>query len=206
MNQYQTGGAFADVDQAAAPDACVEFLDTVSGLNAARQYTRITFARLSLSAGHHVLDVGCGTGEDVQALAALVAPGGHAVGIDSSQTMIEQAGRRTAETSAATNEPLSIEYRVADAYSLPFAAQSFDRCRADRVLIHLGDPDRALSEMVRVLKPDGRLVVFEPDWDTLVFDAPDKATSRRVSRAIAGDNRNGWIGSLTGFTVAGRVP
>jgi hypothetical protein len=32
MNQYQTGGAFADVDRAAAPDACVAFLDTVSGL------------------------------------------------------------------------------------------------------------------------------------------------------------------------------
>lgn len=67
-------------------------------------------------------------------------------------------------------------------------------CRTERMLMHVPDPELALSEMVRVTKPSGRISVFDFDWDTFVIDSPDKTTTRAVVTAFSDGIRNGWIG------------
>jgi SAM-dependent methyltransferase len=74
------------------------------------------------------------------------------------------------------------------------ADDSFDVCRAARLLEHLDDPSGALAEMVRVTRREGRVVVFDFDWDTLVIDHPDKPTTRTVVLTYSDAIRNGWIG------------
>jgi SAM-dependent methyltransferase len=60
----------------------------------------------------------------------------------------------------------------ADAHRLPFADGAVTGVRTDRVLQHLAEPRRALAELVRVLAPGGRLVVAEPDQESLVIQVP----------------------------------
>jgi SAM-dependent methyltransferase len=95
------------------------------------------------------------------------------------------------------------EFRVGDAHRLPFDGAAFDGCRADRTLQHVEDPRRALAELVRVARPGARVVVSEPDWETLVVDAPDRAATRRILNARCDRMRHGWIGRrLPGLFLA----
>jgi ubiquinone/menaquinone biosynthesis C-methylase UbiE len=56
---------------------------------------------------------------------------------------------------------------------LEFPDSSFDGVRSDRTLQHVEDPERALTELVRVVKRGRRVVVMDPDWETLALDAID---------------------------------
>jgi SAM-dependent methyltransferase len=137
--------------------------------------------------GDRVVDVGCGTGDDVRAMAHLVGSTGRCVGLDSSTTMIEAARQRT-------HAGERVEFLVGDAENLDLADQSYDACRADRVLQHLTDPRKALVNMFRVLRPGGRLVVFEPDTGALLIDAPDKDVTRKIIDFRGNAVRSGCIG------------
>ena len=115
-------------------------------------------------------------------------PNGCAVGIDNSQSMIDEARRRHAGCE------LPLQFERGDAGHLRWQADYFDVCRADRVFQHLPDPDRTLNEMLRVLKPGGRVLVVDRDWGMVAVDASDVETTRVVlNRACAGI-RNGWMG------------
>ena len=153
-----------------------------------REYKRRTFALLDLRPGLHVLDVGCGRGDDVIALAKIVGPNGRVAGVDQSAVMLAAA------RAAAHDAGVAVELVEADAASLPFPDESFDACRIDRTLEHLQDPAAALRELVRVCRRAGRVATAEPDWDTLAVDAPDLETSRAVARAQSGEIAHGTIG------------
>ena len=168
--------------------ASVQYVDDVTAQESAKAYKRLSYDLLQAEAGQHLLDVGCGTGDDVRALARLVGPAGRVVGVDFREELIAEARRRDAEGTLPT------EYRVADAHALLFADQSFDGCRADRTFQHLTDPMRALAELVRVARPGARIVVAEPDWDTLIVDAPDRAATRQVVHRKCDTVRHGWMG------------
>lgn len=180
---------FRDLDRAHDPEAGLRYLDAVGSHADTREYKSQTFEMLELASGHTVLDVGCGTGDDARALAARVGPGGRVVGVDISEAAVAEATKRSAGSSA------PVEFRRGDALSLDFPADQFDGVRADRVFIHLEDPTRALLELVRVTRPGGKIVVFEPDFDTLVIDSPDRVTTRAIVQCNAdGGARNGWMG------------
>jgi SAM-dependent methyltransferase len=127
-------------------------------------------------------------GADVFDIAQRVGSAGSATGVDVSEVMIAQARQRA----EGLNLPVSFE--VADAQALRFEDATFDACRTERMLMHVPDPELALSEMVRVTKPSGRISVFDFDWDTFVIDSPDKATTRAVVTAFSDGLRNGCIG------------
>lgn len=180
---------FRHLDQAQDPQAALRYLDAVGGLEAAREYKNQTFEMLEVGPGQTVLDVGCGTGDDARLLGARVGPSGRVVGLDSSNAALAEAIRRNAGSTA------PVEFRLGDALELPFPPDEFDCARADRVFQHVDDPARALQEMVRVTRPGGKVVVFEPDWDTLVVDSSDRESTREVIRCNADVAvRNGWIG------------
>jgi ubiquinone/menaquinone biosynthesis C-methylase UbiE len=110
-----------------------------------RQRLKMVIAeRLNISPGDRVLDVGCGTGNDVRMLASLVGPTGWVTGIDLSKTMIVAHERSRASS-------LPVSFALGDARSLDFPDNPFDACRCETVLMHLdGSPARAIAEMARV--------------------------------------------------------
>jgi ubiquinone/menaquinone biosynthesis C-methylase UbiE len=150
-------------------------------------YKPQSFALLELREGDLVLDVGCGTGSDARAIAGLV-PGVSVMGVDASEETIEAARRET------LGLPRPVDFRVGDAHALAFDDESFDACRADKVLHHLVDPRTALAEMVRVARPEARIVVSDTDYETLVVDAPDHGLTRRIVGHHADRLESGRIG------------
>ena len=130
---------FAAVDRAADPSAFVRYLDLMSRGGGLLQLKQQTYGLLELAPGHRVLDVGCGTGEDVRAMARLVGPTGRAVGIDGSVHLIEVATERSRAGD------LPCEFRVGDATRLGFDDGEFDACRAERVLQHVADSAAAVT-------------------------------------------------------------
>jgi ubiquinone/menaquinone biosynthesis C-methylase UbiE len=187
MSEQPSLTAFTDVDADGGGRAFVSYLDAVNDSDVARAYKQLTYAMLEPTPTQTLLDIGCGTGDDVIALAALVGPNGEVVGIDSSHTMIEEARRRTATTTA------SVRFAKANAYELPFVSATFDGCRADRVFHHLDQPQAALTEIARICRPGARLVISDPDWQTLVVDHEDDETTRTITRFFSDEYQNGGI-------------
>lgn len=179
---------FQDVDRSGDAGSFVVYLDTIGGVASVQAYKRRILGALGLTAGMRALDVGCGTGDDVRAMAAIVGAGGAAVGVDVSEALIAEARRR------AEADGVTVELQVGDAQALPFADSSFDVVRTERVLQHVNDPARMLAEMARVARAGGHIAAAEPDWETLVVDAGDRALVRRILNARCDRVRNGWIG------------
>lgn len=179
---------FTDIDQSTDPAGFVRVLDTLTALDFIRAYKQRTFELLSVQPGDRVLDLGCGTGDDVQALARLVGPSGRVVGVDRSETLIAEARERVQGTA------LPVAFQVADAYALPFPDADFDVCRADRLFHHLEHPRQAFGELLRVTRSDGRVLLFEPDFETAIVDAPNRALTRRLLNFFCDGYRDGWMG------------
>src|SRR5579872_1062657 len=125
----EPGPSLADFTNADAsnPSALIAYLDAVS--RAGVEDKRRTYEAQGLAAGMRVLDVGCGTGDDVRAIAEIVGTSGKVVGIDPSAAMIREARTR--------GVPGNVEFLEASAESLPFESASFDASRAERVFVHL---------------------------------------------------------------------
>ena len=111
--------------------------------------------RLLAGPGDSVLDVGCGPGRSFKPLAVEVGPGGRVVGADYSEGMVRRAGER------ARTLTVDCEAVRADAGTLPFADDSFDRAYSTLALSAMGDVEAAVTEVRRVLRPGGRFVVFD---------------------------------------------
>ena len=101
--------------------------------------------------GDRVLDVATGTGDLAVELAGRVAPGGSVIGSDFSEEMLDRARFK---------EP-GIEWEWANAMELPYEDASFDAVTVGFGARNFSDLDRGLSEMVRVTRPGGRVVVLE---------------------------------------------
>jgi arsenite methyltransferase len=101
----------------------------------------------------HVADIGAGTGFVAAGLAPLVR---RVYVVDGAEAMIEVAKKNLAEFG-------NVEYHVADGAKLPFEDEMLDAVFANMYLHHTVDPLAAIREMVRVLRPGGRLVITDMD-------------------------------------------
>lgn len=137
-----------DIDTSKHAEQFTEFLETVTGAEAIQAYKRRSHRLLRPADGDRILDVGCGTGDDVLMLAERVGSDGEVVGIDNSETMVETAREQGRDVPMA-------RFEIDDARDLSFADDSFDAARADRVLQHLEAPAEALAELRRVTRPWG---------------------------------------------------
>lgn len=145
---------------------------------------------LALTPGERVLDVGCGSGVVTRDLARRVAPGGRAVGLDPSPALLAIA----AELAAAAGLADAIEWREGDARALPFDDGRFDAALAVTTLCHIPDGTRAVSELVRVVRPGGRVGVFDRDNDSYIIAHPDRALTRRIVAAGSDHTTvDGWL-------------
>jgi len=110
-----------------------------------------------LSPGEAALDICCGTGDLALELAGRVAPGGHVIGCDFSEPMLDLAREKATARQAGPGA----RFEWADALQLPYDAGRFDAVTVGFGVRNLADLDRGLSEMWRVLKPGGRAVILE---------------------------------------------
>jgi len=197
--EMRDSNGWANVDATGDSRRYIDYLDRATVHETAQAYKPRTYELVGAAAGRRLLDLGCGTGDDATAMARQVGPGGEVVGVDLSKAMVEEARRR------AGGLGLPLRFEVADALALPFADQSFDGCRADRVFQHLGDPEGALAELVRVARPGAPVVVTDPDFGSAMLDVNDRALARRVQAFVSELVANPWSGRrLPGlFRVAG---
>jgi ubiquinone/menaquinone biosynthesis C-methylase UbiE len=180
---------FTTVDHTADPGFFLRFLDEANKQPGVIAWKSAIVEGLRLQPGAHVLDIGCGMGADAFDLAAKVGPNGLVTGVDFSETLIAEAIRRTA------GRNLSVTFEVGDAQSLRFPDHAFDAVRTERMLMHVLNPQQALSEMARVLRPGGRMAVQDFDWGTQFCDSPYKDTTRKIALSFCDAMKNGWIGS-----------
>lgn len=140
-----------------------------------------TYACMQIKEGHKVLDVGCGTGIDTMALSQFVGPKGQVYGVDYDPAMVLESENYAEKQGLNTR----VKHKHADATSLPFDAEYFDSCRSERLFQHLPNPIMALSEMVRVTKAGGTIVVLDADWGSLSTDNHEVDVERRLARFFA---------------------
>jgi SAM-dependent methyltransferase len=188
---YLSSG-FSQVDNSRDPGVFVSCLETICSLPYFQGYKKKSFERLNLK-GSKIIEIGCGLGQDAMTIAEMIGGSGSVAAIDSSRTLIKNACKRSIDTD-------SIHYFMADACQLPFSNGVFDGARADRVLQHIADPRKAFSEMVRVVRSKGRLVVYEPDWGTFIVSPGQKKICRIMTQLFGDTFPSGWIGrQLPGF-------
>ena len=122
-----------------------------------------------------ILDIGCGTGHMLLDLANIISDAGRVVGIDVSEDMVAIAKERCKGCS-------TVEVHTGDLYDLPFENNSFDRALSVQVFEYLENIPAALSEIYRVLRPEGRIVIRDADWATQIWRAQDPQRSERVMK------------------------
>jgi ubiquinone/menaquinone biosynthesis C-methylase UbiE len=131
---------------------------------------------LAAQAGERVLDVGSGPGFLVASLADAVGSSGAVHGVDPSGPM-----NAVARELIATRPWASIE--DGDALDLPYPDGTFDAAVTTQVYEYVADIPRALAELRRVLRPGGRALVLDTDWDSVVWHAADRERHRRIMAA-----------------------
>ena len=152
-------------------------------------------ALATIQSGETVLDLGSGAGFDAFLAAARVGPTGRVIGVDLTPEMVEKA-----QANAASGGYENVEFRLGDIESLPVEDASVDLVISNCVLNLVPDKIRAFAEIVRVLKPGGRVAISD-----IVLDGPlpeslqgsEDGYCSCISGALARDDY------LTKLTVAG---
>ena len=136
---------------------------------------RRTVDALDLQPGERVLDVGSGPGFLAVEIAAIVGRTGHVRGVDVSDDMLAMARSREIPPDAAP-----VEFVSGGAEQLPVEDASVDAVVSTQVLEYVPDIGRALAEIHRVLRPGGRVLILDTDWDSIVWHSSDRERMQRV--------------------------
>lgn len=133
-----------------------------------------------LDADWVVADLGCGTGQIARTLTPFVK---HVIGVDASQAMLKTARARNS----------SIDFREGMLEDLPIADEEVDVALLFLVLHYVVEPERALQEAMRVLKPGGRLLIV----DMMPHDREDmRETMGHVWAGFSAEQMNDWLGAI----------
>lgn len=172
------GLGYESVDDDPNAAVLLDTMDATAAWGATRRLRGWEGERLALGPGERLLDVGCGLGDAALAFAPVLGAAGEIVGIDVSAEMVRGARARAAAA------PCRTSFVVGDACALDAPDGSFDAVRSERTLQWLADPDAAVAEMARVLRPGGRVSLIDTDWSSYAVDVGDPDLAARVHGAM----------------------
>jgi ubiquinone/menaquinone biosynthesis C-methylase UbiE len=184
---------FSDVDRSSNPHALVAYLDWTNTDSFVRASKRKAVEALAPNAGERILDVGCGLGHIALDVVRFMGGTGRVTAIDNSEIMVREARRRMNDENGE-----GVAVVVGNAHHMSFNSHTFDGCLIINTLMHCARPQVVLSEVKRVLKPHGRFVVLEPDWQTLALSTGDPLVDDSVVTVVRQ--------SLTNSTVGHQLP
>src|SRR5262245_37532107 len=141
---------FSDVDRSRDVDGAIAWQERINEWPQTRAYKARSYELCGDDAP--MLEVGAGSGVDAAVLGSFACDRSHAM---------TRAARARGVVACG-----------ADAHALPFADNTFAAVRADRVIQHVAAPAGAIAEMLRVCRPGGRVVVCDPDQESLVIEVP----------------------------------
>jgi ubiquinone/menaquinone biosynthesis C-methylase UbiE len=177
-------GSFKVADAARADAAGRAFvLDQMAQRPAVLTLKAWALEQLAPVAGETAVDVGSGTGEDVVVFADL---GLRAIGVEPSAGLREEAVRRGPAGKG--------EFVDGLADKLPFDDESVHVLRCERVLQHVDDPAGSVREMARVLRPGGRIVLIDTDWQTAIIHPADPDVLQRMVGSFLSQSANPYSG------------
>jgi ubiquinone/menaquinone biosynthesis C-methylase UbiE len=153
------------------PQYLRDYLAGAAGSTGIRKIRATGLTMWGVPGGARLLDAGCGNGEMARELAA-VLPGAEVTAVDFSADAIAEATRG--------HDGSQVKYEVADIYDLPYEDGTFDGVRTERVLQHLTEPDRAITELARVLRPGGRMCMIDTDWESLLLDGSPAGLTEKM--------------------------
>lgn len=139
-----------------------------------------------------VLDLGCGRGEHLRMLAQTMPANARLVGIDFRGEVLEEA------RSAVRGDPRFVFLQHDANERLPFEDGEFDRVMSVNTLEAIPAKEEFAREAHRVLKPGGRLVCTHYDWESQLYDGPDKEVIRRIVQASA-ESKLSWMTTIDGW-------
>lgn len=165
-----------DVDQVTFDEETAASLERVYRTRDIRRRRALVLDALDPQPGESVLDLGCGPGFYVPEILDRVGDEGAVTAVDLSPAMLAMTRKRLDGRAGAV-------LAEGSATSIPAEAASQDRVVSVQVMEYVPDIDAALAEIRRVLKPAGRLVVWDIDWSTLSWHALDEARMERMTAA-----------------------
>ncbi len=137
---------------------------------------RAVLEMLAIRPGESALDIGVGPGFLAAEIAAAVGRAGRVCGIDISDSMLALARARV------PTDQVPVELRHGEAVHIPHPDSAFDVAVSTQVLEYVSDIPTALSEIHRVLRPGGRVLILDTDWDSIVWHSNDE---QRMDRVLA---------------------
>lgn len=135
-----------------------------------------TLEALAPKRGEQILDIGCGPGLLTYDIAQAVGKSGRVAGVDISDDVLALARKRCMDFS-------NVALDKQDVVQLNYVDHKFDAVVCTQVLLYVGDVMRALSEMHRVIKPGGRIVIIETDWRGCVLNSSNFQLTEQIIHA-----------------------
>jgi ubiquinone/menaquinone biosynthesis C-methylase UbiE len=152
------------------------FLEDRSNRQDQREVNQFLCQVLDPQPGEKWLEAGCGSGVLCRMMASSRAHPCSVTGLDSAFEMLKSA-QTVAMRASLDCRPVFINARV---QQIPYPESCFDHALAARLLLHVPLPDHVLSEILRVIRPGGRLVLMDWDLGTLMVDHSQRELSRRI--------------------------
>jgi len=178
-------------------DRLVAVLDQQEAVDGVRRLRDWAQGALGVRPGERAVDVGAGTGSQIRALALLVGADGDALGVEAQPGLRAVAGRRAAEAGS------TARFSDGDAVALPLPDASVDVVWCERVLQHLSEPERAVAEIARVLRPGGRVALLDTDWATMILHPGDPGTVAALTAAARSASADPYSGRKLGERLSG---
>jgi 2-polyprenyl-3-methyl-5-hydroxy-6-metoxy-1,4-benzoquinol methylase len=175
---------FQQVDRQADPSLFFSYLDRLGQLPGIEKSREAGLRFLQGIERGQIAEVGCGVGTMAARIASMMPKPIHVTGWDKSAAMIGEAKSRHCSVAR-----LSFGMGSFDAVE----TSSVDALWLERVLVHTPEPEQALVRCIQGLKPNGKIVVLEPDWGTLVINGVEDQLQRK------------WLLDLCGFQVQGTI-